>query len=125
MCVLWILDDTCILLPTHTRTLVDHALRQRITGALCTRFKSVTAHALRQAIPEEVDEWGKVRILNDGDTIRAAALDTPGEDSRDATFVRVSLGTYFSVYTPICAGFTHVPDFMSVRSPCRSKCTLP
>ncbi|CDO68471.1 hypothetical protein BN946_scf184754.g5 [Trametes cinnabarina] len=62
--------------------------RQVPGWALCTRFDTIPPHIIRRALPREVSEWGKVRILNEGDTIRAAALDKPGGDKRDATFVR-------------------------------------
>ncbi|OSD02646.1 hypothetical protein PYCCODRAFT_1367075 [Trametes coccinea BRFM310] len=83
--------DTCVLLPAHTRTQLDRGIIDKIVGALCTRFDTVPPNVIRQSLPHEVDEWGKVRIVNDGDTMRAAAMDSPRDDKRDATFVRYEL----------------------------------
>ncbi|EIW62612.1 uncharacterized protein TRAVEDRAFT_115107 [Trametes versicolor FP-101664 SS1] len=92
--------ETCILLPAHHRiVLQDRGVKDKIIGALCTRFRTYTPAMIRRALPSEVDEWGKVRILNDGDTMRAATLHKGGEDTRDASFVRyevlVDLNTRF------------------------------
>lgn len=67
---------------------LEASLKTKITAALVTRF-STTPAAVRIALPDVVEEHGKVRILNDGDTIRAAALDSRPEDGRDASFIRV------------------------------------
>ncbi|KAH9847274.1 hypothetical protein C2E23DRAFT_742220 [Lenzites betulinus] len=84
--------DTCVLLPAHHRVRLqsDRGLTDKIIGALRTRMDTVMPHLIRRALPDEVDEWGKLRILNDGDTIRAAAMEKSGspEDKRDATYVR-------------------------------------
>ncbi|KAL6308889.1 hypothetical protein BKA93DRAFT_815202 [Sparassis latifolia] len=64
-----------------------HHLTVKIVGALATRF-NVTARVARHALPEQIELWGKVRILPDGDTIHAAALSKPCEDRHDATYVR-------------------------------------
>ncbi|KAL7277981.1 hypothetical protein ACG7TL_007934 [Trametes sanguinea] len=80
--------DSCVLLPAHRCSVLVRGVVDKIVGALCTRFSTIPSSVIRRSLPKEVDKWGKVRILNDGDTIRAAALDRPGEDKRDATFVR-------------------------------------
>ena len=75
---------------TSLRT--DRGLLIKISAALCTRFDSLTPSEARRLIPDQAEEWGKLRIRNDGDTMRASkmsATDTV-EDSRDASFVRVS-----------------------------------
>ncbi|KAI0822204.1 hypothetical protein BC628DRAFT_706526 [Trametes gibbosa] len=81
--------DTCVLLPSHRAYTPDRGIIDKIIGALCTRFDTITPQVLRRALPNTIEEWGKVRILNDGDTIRAAKMDSVMEDKRDATFVQV------------------------------------
>lgn len=71
-------DDTCVLLPAHHRVILERGLKDKVVAASCTRFNTVTPSVLRRAMPGKVDGWGKVRILNDGDTIRAAALEKSG-----------------------------------------------
>jgi hypothetical protein len=51
-------------------------------------FRISQAAALRN-VPTLVDEWGGLRIANDGDTIVASVVVKMSDDSRDATFVRV------------------------------------
>lgn len=83
------IDDTCVLLPKRQTVTLDRATRERIVGALVTRLVAVNPAIIRHAIPSEVDEWGKVRIVNGGDTMVAALVNSGAEDCRDATFVRV------------------------------------
>ncbi|KAH9940226.1 uncharacterized protein BXZ73DRAFT_99217 [Epithele typhae] len=52
----------------------DEGALRKIIGALVTRFGSATHAVLRQAIPDEVEEWGKIRVRNDGDTMRASLV---------------------------------------------------
>ena len=75
----------------------EQGLTAKIIGALCTRLTTTPA-VMRRALHGEFREWAKIRILPNGDTIRAAAFgsDTGAvardqADSRDATFVRVSI----------------------------------
>jgi hypothetical protein len=75
---------------------VDHGpapnLVTGIAAALATRFDirvdTIKPH-LRAA---QVQEWGKLRCIDSeaGDTMRSSSLDTNRDDSRDATYVRVS-----------------------------------
>ncbi|KAH7913072.1 hypothetical protein BJ138DRAFT_1124709 [Hygrophoropsis aurantiaca] len=58
--------------------------------ALATRFDT-TVPQLRRNVRREsikVEQWGKVRRLEGGDTMVAAALFKVQSDSRDATYVR-------------------------------------
>lgn len=63
-------------------------------GCLCTRF-TATPHVIRRALPSQFEEWARMRLAPDGDIIRAAAFGQDdgvvavGEESRNATFVRV------------------------------------
>lgn len=84
-------DNSCVLLPKRQQLALSRGLRDKIIGCLSTRYTATPA-AIRAALPVEVQEWAKVRILNDGDTIRASSLDTgaTSEDGRNASYVRVS-----------------------------------
>ncbi|KAH9889500.1 hypothetical protein C8Q73DRAFT_707899 [Cubamyces lactineus] len=75
-------------LPTKTGSDLDRGLFTKLVGACITRFGTtiqVTRHTLKQA---EIEEWGRVRILPDGDIVRASSLCCDMGGSRDATFVR-------------------------------------
>ncbi|KAH9850528.1 hypothetical protein C2E23DRAFT_735077 [Lenzites betulinus] len=81
--------DTCMLLPACRLRSPDRGTLDKILGALCTRFDTVTPTILRCALPKEIEEWGAVRIVNDGDTMRAAKMErASAEDTRDTTYVR-------------------------------------
>ncbi|KAH9922695.1 hypothetical protein B0H21DRAFT_712628 [Amylocystis lapponica] len=81
-------DPTCVLLaPRRVEEIADHLLRDKLVGALATRFDTTAAGA-RQILPQVLESWGRVQILNDGDTIRASAFSKMRDDSRDATYVR-------------------------------------
>ncbi|KAI8998957.1 hypothetical protein BD414DRAFT_407127 [Trametes punicea] len=82
--------DTCVLLPPRRTRTLDKGLADKILACLCTRFNTPPPH-LRHCIPMTVEEWGKLRILNAGDTIRTSSMNVRGEDSRDMTFVRYEL----------------------------------
>lgn len=83
-------DPTCVVLPACKALVPDRGLIDKIVSALCTRYAATPA-AIRAALPLEVQQWGKLRILNDGDTIRAAELVAEAEDGRDASFIRVRI----------------------------------
>lgn len=63
----------------------------RIEAALALRLE-VSRADIKQSkiISRTMRVWGKVRILDEGDTMNAAAITKVGEDSRDASFIRVS-----------------------------------
>ncbi|GBE81876.1 hypothetical protein SCP_0402500 [Sparassis crispa] len=81
---------TCVVLPTRRITSLDQGLLKQLLATLCTRF-SAPASTIRKVLSPQVEEWSKLRILNDGDTIRAAESDCRAEDERDASFVRYEL----------------------------------
>ena len=76
-------------MPPHTTATPEKGLLDKIIGSLVTRFDSTPA-AIRRILPRNFDMWGKVRILNGGDTIHAASLVKQKGDRRDQTYVRVS-----------------------------------
>ena len=60
----------------------------KIVSCLTLRF-TATPNEVRAALPATMEQWAKLRILPEGDTIHAAEMENPGEDTRDATYVRV------------------------------------
>ena len=79
------------MLPPHRRGVrIDRPLEDRIIGHLVTRFGGTVPRTRLALQHAEVDEWAKVRIANDGDTLRSSTFASVFEDRRDATYVRVS-----------------------------------
>lgn len=84
---------TSIQLSTEVRRQISYHLKTqfsvepRETGDAAFRITNPTALKNTPAVAEE---WGKLRILNDGDTIHAFEVCKISEDQRDATFIRVS-----------------------------------
>ena len=68
---------------------LDRGLADKILACLCTRFNAVPS-SIRHALPTSVESWGKIRLPEDGDVVRAASLVQELDDSRDSTYVRVS-----------------------------------
>ena len=82
-------DPTCILLPPRSREAISQGLLNQIVAALATRYDTTMATIRRHFRADQVEEWGKVRRLNEGDTMNASSMFRPAEDRRDATYVRV------------------------------------
>jgi hypothetical protein len=60
-------------------------------AALVTRFNTTRTIMGRHFSIQEVEFWGRIRLLGGGDTIRAAAIcQSDAEDRRDASYVWVS-----------------------------------
>ncbi|KAG1906659.1 uncharacterized protein F5891DRAFT_941884 [Suillus fuscotomentosus] len=79
---------SCVLLPPRRTTPLTSVTLSRIFKALATRF-DVSLALVRQHVKEVyIEQWGKVRRLDGGDTMLAAGLVSSQHDSRDATFVR-------------------------------------
>ncbi|RPD71195.1 hypothetical protein L226DRAFT_547468 [Lentinus tigrinus ALCF2SS1-7] len=79
--------DTFVLMPQRSPLTLNRTLMDKILSCLTLRF-TATPNEVRAALPRTVEQWAKLRILPEGDTIRAADLQNPGEDTRDATYVR-------------------------------------
>ncbi|KAI0686435.1 hypothetical protein C8T65DRAFT_567901 [Cerioporus squamosus] len=82
--------DTFVLMPRHSSLALDRTLMDKIISCLTLRF-TATPNEVRAALPDTVEQWAKLRILPEGDTIRASQMGTPSEDTRDASFVRYEL----------------------------------
>lgn len=69
---------------------LSRGLRDKVIGCLATQYTATPA-AVHQALPVEVQQWAKVRIIGSGDTIQSSVLDTGSEgDGQNASYVRVS-----------------------------------
>ncbi|KAI0716298.1 hypothetical protein C8Q76DRAFT_599310, partial [Earliella scabrosa] len=79
-----------VLSPPCRLQTVDKGLRDKIIGALVTRFDS-EAQIVRRHVPQDIEHWGKVRIISGGDTIHAASLVKRMGDHRDQTYVRYEI----------------------------------
>lgn len=64
------------------------AERGKIARHLSVRF-GANAKDLLQYVPERIEAWGKVRRLDDGDTVHARGLVDLRRGDRDASFIRV------------------------------------
>ena len=62
---------------------------ESVIGALATRFGK-TAAFIRSTLPEHAELWHRIKILPDGDIIRADGSYKKRRDTRNASFVRVS-----------------------------------
>ncbi|KAH9849072.1 hypothetical protein C2E23DRAFT_870815 [Lenzites betulinus] len=84
--------DSCVLLPAKRPFTPSRGLCDKIISCLSTRYTATPA-AIRSALPMEVLEWAKIRILNGGDTIRSSTLDAGADsgDGRNASYVRYEL----------------------------------
>lgn len=60
----------------------------KIVSCLTLRF-TATPNEVRATLPATMEQWAKLRILPGGDTIQTAEMENHGEDTCDATCVRV------------------------------------
>jgi hypothetical protein len=67
---------------------LDDTIRKILVNGLATRF-CVQPKVARKFIPEEVEQWGKLRRLEGGDIMHADDIVRKRMDGRDASFVRV------------------------------------
>lgn len=86
---------TCQLLPPHQTVLLSNTSLTALYGALATRWNK-TPGAVKKIVQQNgavIEEWGRVRRVDSmaGDTIRSAGLGAIRDDSRDSTYVRVSI----------------------------------
>lgn len=95
-----ILDaDFELVAPRHLAVTLPDPIRRRIGYHLNSRYSiedgprsfRIDPIVAFNEVPNQADEWGKLRISNDGDTIHASSVCRRPEDGRDASFIRVSL----------------------------------
>ena len=88
-----IVDPTCMLLHPHVANpVIDNGLFTIILVCLATRYNKTVGAVRRHVSVNDIELWGKVQIVGGGDTMVASSLlKYSQEDSRDATYVRVSI----------------------------------
>ncbi|KAG1790483.1 uncharacterized protein HD556DRAFT_1192531, partial [Suillus plorans] len=81
---------TCVLLPPRQKgpDAIDDSLYSKIIKALATWLDTTPTVLKRVVFHNHMEQWGKVRRLEGGDTMICARLVKKQVDSRDATFVR-------------------------------------
>lgn len=84
------LDPTCTLLPPHSVDPLPHVVLDRISVALATRY-DIPKRIAKNHVPDCIEQWGKVRRIDGGDTMVAALLRCANQDRRDATHIRVCI----------------------------------
>ena len=67
---------------------LDNTIRKVITNGLATRF-CVLPRVARKFIPEDVEQWGKLRHLEGGDIMHAHDIVPKCMDGRDVSFIHV------------------------------------
>jgi hypothetical protein len=67
---------------------LDDTIRKVLTNGLATRF-CVSSRVARKFLPEDVEQWGKLRRLEGGDIMHAHDIVSKRMDGRDASFIRV------------------------------------
>jgi len=67
---------------------LNKAIRKVLTNGLATWF-GVFPRVARKYLPEDVEQWGKLRRLGGGDIMHAYKIVSKHMDGRDATFIRV------------------------------------
>lgn len=90
---------------------LDGILQRQIIRALATRYNIHDLAVMKLYLSDDlaVHQFGRLRISQGGDTMRTAALNTPGEDTRDATFVRVWLPTLYQSCAHLTCNILLVP----------------
>lgn len=68
---------------------LERGTEDKIVAALVTRFDGTVPATRRALRAAAIDEWGRLRIANDGDLIRAVGAQRGTLDRRDASWVRV------------------------------------
>ena len=88
-----IADPKCTLLHPHvTKPVIENGLFTKILVCLATRYEKPVGAVRQHLSVDNIELWGKVQIVGGGDTMVASSLVKGSqEDSRDATYVRVSI----------------------------------
>lgn len=68
---------------------LDGPICKVLVNSLATRF-CVQPRVARKFLPEDVEQWGKLRRLEGGGIMHAHDIVPERMDGRDASFVRVS-----------------------------------
>jgi hypothetical protein len=83
--------DQPFLTPWAGKLGVTPKLRTQIGKYLATTYEvQINKKLAKELIPDFLQQWGRMRILNGGDLIQARGYHKLRWDGRDASFVRVS-----------------------------------
>jgi hypothetical protein len=88
-------------LPPHKTGSIEAPLLNKVLAALATRFDTTIASIRQHVQVNSIEQWGKVRYLEGGDTMDAASVVKARSDMRDTTFVRVG-ATFTSNHLLTC-----------------------
>ncbi|TDL14430.1 hypothetical protein BD410DRAFT_734083 [Rickenella mellea] len=83
----------CVLMPPKTWQALNEVprLHHKVAACLATRF-NVSISVAKKVVPvDAIEQWGKVRRIDGGDTMHARELVPLREGNRDASFVRYQL----------------------------------
>jgi hypothetical protein len=92
-------DPDLLMVHPNKTTGIDSALRRKIAAHIVTNYPAASGGTLTISealafVPNEISEWAKLKLRNSKETIHAAHMvQRSDEDARDATFVRVRLGS--------------------------------
>jgi hypothetical protein len=86
------IDPSYVLLPPCNEDCIPRSLIQKIILCLATRFDLTTNDISPHLQTASLRQYGKVRRVDGGDVMSASSVVAMGDDRRDATFVRVSVG---------------------------------
>ena len=90
---------------------LDDAIHKVIVNGLVTQF-CVQPKVARKFVPEDVEQWGKLRRLEGGDIMHVDDIVPKCMDGRDASFVRVRGLLYRQMFSNLI--YLHLfPDGMS------------
>ncbi|KAL1701347.1 hypothetical protein EV121DRAFT_212252 [Schizophyllum commune] len=82
---------TCALLPPMRRAPIDSSQLDKICVHLQTRYNADAADVRQRINIDSIRQYGRVRVLNGGDDMRASELVPLATDRRDATWVKYDL----------------------------------
>ena len=67
---------------------LNDTMRKVLTNGLVTRF-GVESKVARKFLPDDIEQWGKLRRLEGGDIMHTHDIVSKRMDGRDASFIRV------------------------------------
>ncbi|KEP45625.1 putative transposase domain protein [Rhizoctonia solani 123E] len=100
--------DQLFLTPRSEQLVVTPQLRAQIGKYLATAFGvKISKKLAQELIPNSLQQWGRMRIIDGGDLIQARGYHKLRWDGRDASFVRYELAADRLAHRPRAA-----PDFV-------------
>jgi len=96
-----------VLLPPHNILDIPAALANKVAISVATHYGITVATAYKY-IPAQLSQLGKVSHLEGGDTIHAWDLVCLSEMNRDASYVRVRILVYMTIFLHILSSHLFV-----------------